>query len=110
MHLKLGKEKDRLSWIKFYSSQIICALEQLQRYNIIYRDIKPENMMIDYEGNIKMIDFGFAKVLHQSQKFRTSTNCGTLGYTAPEVILATNSGYSFQIDVWSFGILLCEMI
>jgi serine/threonine protein kinase len=60
----MGKEKDRLSWVKFYSSQILCALEQLQRYNIIYRDIKPENMMIDHEGNIKMIDFGFAKVLH----------------------------------------------
>ena len=66
--------------------------------------------MIDCQGNIKMIDFGFAKVLHQSQQFRTSTNCGTLGYTAPEVILGSNQGYSFQIDIWSFGILLCELI
>ena len=53
-----------MQWVKFYTTQIICALEQLQKYNIIYRDIKPENFMIDSQGNIKMIDFGFAKVLH----------------------------------------------
>jgi serine/threonine protein kinase len=64
MNMQLGKDGKK-SWVKFYSSQILCALETLQRYNVIYRDIKPENMMIDREGNIKMIDFGFSKVLHQ---------------------------------------------
>lgn len=41
--------------------------------------------------------------------FRTYTNCGTLGYTAPEVLLNVNEGYSFQADVWTFGIFLCEL-
>lgn len=63
MNMQLGKDGKK-NWVKFYASQILCALETLARYNVIYRDIKPENMMIDKEGNIKLIDFGFSKVLH----------------------------------------------
>ena len=61
--MQLGKD-DKSRWVKFYASQVLCGLETLQRYNIIYRDVKPENMMIDSEGLIKIIDFGFAKILH----------------------------------------------
>ena len=46
MNMKLGKD-DKKQWVTFYASQVICALETLQKYNIIYRDIKPENVMID---------------------------------------------------------------
>jgi serine/threonine protein kinase len=88
----------------------VCALETLQRYNIIYRDIKPENVMIDKNGCIKLIDFGFAKILTPQTQFRTLTNCGTVGYTAPEVLLGNSTGYSFPVDVWSFGILICELL
>ena len=105
--MKLGKD-DKKEWVKFYASQTLCALETLQRFNIIYRDVKPENLMIDKEGCIKMIDFGFAKVLQASKQYKTLTNCGTIGYTAPEVLQGI--GYSFPADVWSFGILLCELI
>ena len=107
MNMQLGKDGNR-QWVKFYSAQLLCALDTLQRYNVIYRDIKPENMMIDKDGNLKMIDFGFSRVLQQSQQYRTFTNCGTLGYTAPEVLLG--NGYSFPVDIWSFGVLLCELI
>ena len=62
MILKLGKD-DKKKWVHFYTSQVICALEVLQRYNIVYRDLKPENVMIDKEGLVKLIDFGFAKIL-----------------------------------------------
>ena len=65
-------------------------------------------MMIDKEGYIKLIDFGFAKILTPQKSFRTTTNCGTVGYTAPEVLLG--NGYSFEVDVWSYGVLLCEML
>ena len=65
--------------------------------------------MLDQRGNAKLIDFGFAKQLNSSNNFRTSTNCGTVGYTAPEVLLGVSSGYSFEADIWSFGILAVEL-
>jgi len=64
--------------------------------------------MIDVEGHVKLIDFGFAKVLSKNNNYRTKTNCGTVGYTAPEVIV--NNGYSFEADIWSFGILMSELL
>jgi serine/threonine protein kinase len=64
------------------------VLKTLHERQIIYRDLKPDNIMIDHEGHIKMIDFGFSKRLSSVQGMRTLTNCGTLGYTAPEVINA----------------------
>lgn len=65
--------------------------------------------MIDRNGMVKLIDFGFAKLLTQANNFRTTTNCGTVGYTAPEVLLGISIGYSFEADLWSFGILICEL-
>eukprot|EP00356_Strombidium_inclinatum_P000694 CAMPEP_0170511014 /NCGR_PEP_ID=MMETSP0208-20121228/66073_1 /TAXON_ID=197538 /ORGANISM="Strombidium inclinatum, Strain S3" /LENGTH=182 /DNA_ID=CAMNT_0010794517 /DNA_START=4081 /DNA_END=4629 /DNA_ORIENTATION=- len=76
--------------------------------NIIWRDLKPENILIDKDGHIKLIDFGFAKVLKNIQKDRAFTNCGTPGYCAPEVML--DSGHTYKADIWSLGILICELI
>jgi protein kinase A len=85
------------------------TLETLHKKHIIYRDLKPENVMIDKTGHIKMIDFGFAKQLCKKTNFRTSTSCGTIGYNAPELISGA-SGYSFPADIWSFGIVIAELL
>ncbi len=77
----------------------------LHDLDVIYRDLKPDNVMIDGFGHVKIIDFGFAKTLDG----RTYTNCGTVGYTAPEV-LSGKCGYSFSADLWSFGIVLLELM
>jgi len=77
---------------------------------MIYRDLKPDNVMIDSTGHIKLIDFGFAKKLSKKNDFRTMTNCGTVGYTAPEVLTGVVQGYTFSADLWSFGILINELL
>lgn len=86
--LNLGvKDQSRRHWVLFYTSEILLALEKLHSRHIIYRDMKPDNVMLDFEGHIKLIDFGFAKLLSERNNFRTKTNCGTIGYTAPELLL-----------------------
>ncbi len=108
MNLKQTKTGNDRSWIKFYTAEIIVALEHLHKSGIVYRDLKPENCVIDKDGHLKIVDFGFAKKLKPGM--RAHTNCGTVGYTAPEVLFNGEQGYSFEADVWSFGILLCELI
>ena len=83
------------------------ALRTIHSLQIVYRDLKPENVMLDTQGHVKIVDFGFAKFLGDKQE-RTYTNCGTLGYTAPEVI--QGHGHSYEADIWSFGILIGELL
>ena len=63
-NLKLGENMKRRDWVSFYSSEILIGMEQLHLRSIIYRDLKPDNVMIDKQGHIKIIDFGFAKKLN----------------------------------------------
>lgn len=87
----------------FYASQVTLALEYLQFMNVIYRDLKPENLLFDERGYIKITDFGFAKHIEG----RTWTLCGTPEYLAPEIILS--KGYGKAVDWWALGILIYEM-
>ena len=90
--------------VQFYAGQIVFALEYLHSKNIIYRNLKPENILINKNGYIKISDFELSKKIQD----RTYTMCGTPGYLAPEIIL--NKGYGLSVDWWAFGILLYEMI
>ena len=90
--MDLGKAKDK-AWVSFYGAEVLLTLETLHSQNIIYRDIKPENIVVAADGHIKLVDFGFAKEISLSKstgQMRTFTNCGTVGYTAPEVIFNGN--------------------
>ena len=72
---------------------------------VVYRDLKPENLLLTEEGHIKITDFGFAKSLKPNEK--TFTLCGTPEYLAPEVI--QQKGHSFPCDWWGVGVLIYEM-
>jgi serine/threonine protein kinase len=67
---------------RFYTAEILLAFQHLHDFNIVYRDLKPENLLITRSGHIKITDFGFAKIVTD----RTWTLCGTPEYLAPEII------------------------
>lgn len=81
----------------FYASEIVSALEYLHARNIVYRDLKPENLLLARDGHLKITDFGFAKKLTD----RTWTLCGTPEYLAPEII--QSKGHNKAVDWWALG-------
>ncbi|TPX61983.1 hypothetical protein SpCBS45565_g07122 [Spizellomyces sp. 'palustris'] len=89
---------------RFYASEVAMALSYLHSENIVYRDLKPENVLLDADGHIKLGDFGFAKVVDGT----TRTFCGTPSYICPEILM--HKEYTSAVDWWSFGVLLFEML
>jgi cGMP-dependent protein kinase len=92
----------------FYTANIIMAIEYLHTLNIIYRDLKPENMMVEESGYLRLIDLGTAKRLEKGKGFRTFTMIGTPHYMGPEVL--QGKGYTFSTDLWSIGVMLFEFV
>jgi len=91
----------------FYIGSLALALEALHGRRIIYRDLKPENVMLDHQGYLKIIDFGIAKKL-DAGKAKTFTLIGTPHYMAPEAI--QSRGYTFSVDHWSLGVIMYELV
>jgi len=98
---KAGRFNEKAA--KFYASPVILAFELMHSKSIVYRDLKPENLILDEKGYIKVVDFGLAKVVTD----RTWTLCGTPDYLAPEIILS--KGHDRAVDYWATGILIYEM-
>ncbi|KAL5969804.1 cGMP-dependent protein kinase 2 [Taenia solium] len=91
---------------RFIVASVLEAFTYLHTNHIIYRDLKPENLLLDGRGYIKLCDFGFAKKVSPGKK--TWTFCGTPEYVAPEIIL--NKGHDHSADYWSLGILMFELL
>mmetsp|Transcript_14357 Transcript_14357/g.30573 ORF Transcript_14357/g.30573 Transcript_14357/m.30573 type:complete len:279 (+) Transcript_14357:1222-2058(+) len=91
-------------WTRFYSASVILAFTEFHSKNVAYRDLKPENLVLDKRGYCVVVDLGLAKELKDGP---TYTFCGTPDYIAPELIRGT--GYNWAVDYWALGVLLYEL-
>eukprot|EP00941_MAST-03F_sp_MAST-3F-sp1_P004520 g4520.t1 len=92
--------------VRFYLTNVIVALRYIHKMGFMFRDIKPENLLLSKKGYLKMIDFGFSKRLKRFEK--SYTLCGTPEYIAPEMVLGI--GHDHAVDFWAVGVLAFELL
>ncbi|XP_074528370.1 rhodopsin kinase GRK1b [Halichoeres trimaculatus] len=92
---------------RYYAAQIICGLEHLHQHRIIYRDLKPENVLLDDAGHVRLSDLGLAVELPPG-KDKTTGYAGTPGFMAPELI--QKKEYDYTVDYFTLGVTVFEMI
>ena len=95
--------------VRFYLIQILGAVKHMHSNKVIHRDLKLGNLLLDSQMNIKVADFGLAALL-LDMKERKNTICGTPNYIAPEILFARKDGHSFQVDLWSIGVITYALL
>lgn len=108
LHMKLIKEvKLKEKMTIFYVAEILLALKALHERKIIYRDLKPRNILLDSDGHLKLVDFGLCKLDKDDQKEKKMI-CGTPNYVAPEMLKGAE--HTVLMDYWSLGVITYEML
>ena len=97
------KEKEACRFFK----QIIGGVEYIHKLGVVHRDLKPENLLLDYNMNLKIVDFGLSNTYKEGQTLKTA--CGSPCYAAPEMIAGKRYN-GLQVDIWSCGVILFAMI
>jgi serine/threonine protein kinase len=104
LHLK-GRLPESMA--KFYFAEILLGLEYIHKQGVVYRDLKPENVLLDIDGHIKLADFGLSKNLTPEESL-TNSFCGSPEYMSPEMLMGY--GHGITVDYYSLGAILFEML
>lgn len=105
-HIQPGVGLEDIRLPRFYAANIILALKYMHERQLVHRDIKPGNLLVDTHHRLKVCDYGFARVLPHGE--RTHSIAGTLPYNSPEQFLG--EGYDHSVDLWALGVTVYEML
>jgi len=92
----------------FYAAEMILGLQAMHEKRVVFRDLKPDNMLLDADGHLRISDFGLACILEERNHWLTTGQAGTRGYQSPEVI--TDQLYGCEADIFSFGVTVYELL
>ncbi|KAH7056076.1 kinase-like domain-containing protein, partial [Linnemannia elongata] len=109
--MELIKRRKRLTEpeVRYYVKQIVAGCAYLHEEKIIHRDLKLGNIFLTKDLQVRIGDFGLAAVL-LNEGDRKKTICGTPNYIAPEILFDTDNGHSFEVDVWSVGVIMYTLL
>ncbi|XP_047142948.2 rho-associated protein kinase 2 isoform X1 [Hydra vulgaris] len=100
-------------WAAFYIAELVLAIDALHKYGYVHRDIKPDNMLLDKNGHLKLADFGTCIRMDKDGLVHSDTAVGTTDYLSPEVLLTERHGhgvYGRECDYWAVGVVLYELL
>lgn len=100
---QFSEEKARL-----FTQEILLAIEMLHEGNVIFRDLKPDNVIIDSQGHALLTDFGLSRENVRKSEFGAKSFCGSYAYLAPEML--KKAGHGKAVDWYLLGVILYEMV